>query len=252
MPSKRLPNLTPDQVEALQDALLSNADALLMSALAVLDLGHGALARSLAILGLEESGKAIAVHERRVEMYWTDETEAFTDDRLAHLWRDHVLKLRAVHRFLEDEQYWFDVSEPDREANAAALGAIEAWAGQQNRDKKDGFYVDVAVDGNPVAPSDSDGEARLPEIIRRVHQIGWQLRLGEHIEMKRQRELEELRDLRPEAELSAGGRSPGNVRYAFRPPDGDTAGKRGYEAQTRELELLRARLDDGRDGSADA
>jgi AbiV family abortive infection protein len=52
----------------LQDALLANAHSLLTSALAVLDLGNVALARSLAILGLEESGKAIAVHNRRVEM----------------------------------------------------------------------------------------------------------------------------------------------------------------------------------------
>src|SRR4051794_33214527 len=69
----KLPDLSPAQVVRLQDALLANADALLTSALAVLDLGHFALARSLAILGLEESGKAIAIHDRRVEMAYEPE-----------------------------------------------------------------------------------------------------------------------------------------------------------------------------------
>lgn len=82
----KLPNLLPAQVMELQDALLANADRLLTSALAVLDLGHVPLARSLAILGLEESGKAIAIHERRVEMASGPEGEPFRCDRLDELW----------------------------------------------------------------------------------------------------------------------------------------------------------------------
>lgn len=39
----KLPDLTPEQVVRLQDALLANADALLTSALAVLNLGNVAL-----------------------------------------------------------------------------------------------------------------------------------------------------------------------------------------------------------------
>lgn len=63
---RKLPDLSPARVVELQDALLANADLLLNSALAVLDLGNVGLARSLAILAMEESGKAIAIHGRRV------------------------------------------------------------------------------------------------------------------------------------------------------------------------------------------
>lgn len=77
MPGRKLPGLSSAQVVQLQDALLANADALLTSALAVLDLRHVALARSLAILGLEEFGKAIAIHERRVQMAHAPEGEPF-------------------------------------------------------------------------------------------------------------------------------------------------------------------------------
>ncbi|TFC77143.1 AbiV family abortive infection protein [Cryobacterium cheniae] len=42
----------------LQDAHLENANTLLTTALTILDEGYVALARSLAILGLAESGKA--------------------------------------------------------------------------------------------------------------------------------------------------------------------------------------------------
>lgn len=77
MDIRELPDLTPAQVVQLQDALLANADALLISALAILEIKHVALARSLAILGMEESGNAIAVHERRVRMADLPEGTAF-------------------------------------------------------------------------------------------------------------------------------------------------------------------------------
>jgi len=49
MPVGKLPDLSPAQVAQLQDALLANADALLTSARAVLDLGHVALASTTAL-----------------------------------------------------------------------------------------------------------------------------------------------------------------------------------------------------------
>ena len=69
--------LTPLQLFRLQDALLANADALLTFAVSVLDLGHLALARSPAILGLEESGKAIAIHDRCVAINHLPSGETF-------------------------------------------------------------------------------------------------------------------------------------------------------------------------------
>lgn len=52
----------------------------------MLDSDDVLLARSLAILGMEESGKAIALHNRRVGMAHAPEGEAFVDDRLKDLW----------------------------------------------------------------------------------------------------------------------------------------------------------------------
>jgi AbiV len=102
MSIRELPDLAPAQVVELQDALLANADRLLNSALAVLDLGNVALSRSLAILGMEESGKAIALHQRRVAMATEPEGEPFASTGLQELWADHELKLRLVHDFLVD------------------------------------------------------------------------------------------------------------------------------------------------------
>jgi AbiV family abortive infection protein len=64
----KLSDLTPLQLEVLQDELLANADRLLVAAARSLAGGDASLARSLAILGIEESGKAIALHDRRVAM----------------------------------------------------------------------------------------------------------------------------------------------------------------------------------------
>ncbi len=79
--NRGLPDLSPAQVVAVQDSLLANADRLLTSALAVLELGNVGLARSLAILGMEESGKAIAMHERRVQMAYAPEGQPFVHRR---------------------------------------------------------------------------------------------------------------------------------------------------------------------------
>lgn len=140
-------DLTPEQVIALQDALLANADRLLREALAALDEGDSPLARSLGILGMEESGKAIALHERRVGMAHSPEGEAFVNDRLKKLWREHHLKLDIVHRFLAEEQYWFGVKPSDPEENAEMLGTIEKWKREHNSFKQRGFYVDVSPEG---------------------------------------------------------------------------------------------------------
>lgn len=190
MAVRKFPDLAPERVVQLQDALLANADALLTSALAVLHLGHVALARSLAILGLEESGKAIAVHERRVQMTSAPEGEPFRCAWLDELWASHQRKLETVHGFLLMEPYWFGQL-PDYDGNAAYLGTIRAWARRHDRSKQRGFYVDLGKTGAVLAPADLADEGALRDVIAHVHQIGWQLRLGEHIEGKRQDEQEQ-------------------------------------------------------------
>lgn len=254
----------------MQNALLANANTLLVSALALLDLGHIALARSVAILGLEESGKAVAVHERRVQMCRISEGEEFRSDQLDELWASHEKKLEVVHHFLMEEPYWFDVQSPDPDENATYLGTIKSWARRHDRSKHRGFYVDVGKTGEVMAPSDIPDESALREVIARVHQIGWQLRLGEHIEGQGQDAKEAgipamtdgdlswlmkddedadptAREFRADLERSIREGTPGaplpNASYRFNPPGADRSpfrnlGKPGYEAETREIVRL--------------
>ncbi|MCZ2857430.1 AbiV family abortive infection protein [Blastococcus sp. VKM Ac-2987] len=270
----RLPDLTPEQVVRLQDALLANADALLTSALAVLELGNVALARSLAILGLEESGKAIAIHDRRIQMAHEPEGTRFRCDSLDRLWANHQKKLETVHDFLVEERYWFGTEPSNPEENEAYLGKIKKWAGRHDKLKQRGFYVGLDKTGTLLSPEHVADQESLADVINHVHQIGWQLRLGEHIEGKRQDEQE--RGLPPadaatmELLESAGlpeeerdspfgdefshllregtpGRPLNNASYRFNPPSDDrqpfrNLGKPGYEAETRELQRLMEEL----------
>lgn len=263
-------NLTPAQVIGLQDALLSNADRLLNAAVRMLDDGNVALARSLAILGMEESGKAIAIHHRRVQMAYAPEGEPFVNRSLQELWGRHGLKLDAVHRFLVDEEYWFGVEAADPVENERVLGTIEDWTRNHNAHKQRGFYVDVSEDGEPIVPASAADAEAVREAVGYVHQIGWQLRLGEHIEGKQR--LEQERDVPPASDeeidhMSASlrtvdpqfaerilesmregkkGEAANNAAYAFHLPENpfETVGRPGYEAEDRELAVLVARLED--------
>lgn len=276
-------DLSPTQVIALQDALLTNADSLLQAALTMLENENVPLARSLAILGMEESGKAIALHERRVAMAWAPEGDPFVDVALRSLWDKHGLKLETVHRFLVHEEYWFGEGPSDPDENAQVLGTIEAWTKDHNMLKQRGFYVDVTEAGDPITPQEAADAATVREVVGHVHQIGWQLRLDEHIEGKRR--LEKERDVPPAsaeeienmrallaraasrddrqiddafgerllASMCEGQRGTllNNVAYEFDLPEAPSAnmGRPGYEAQDRELAILaeevtRARADD--------
>ncbi|PKH42158.1 AbiV family abortive infection protein [Nocardioides alpinus] len=276
MDIRELPDLTPVQVVELVDALLANADTLLTTALTVLEQGQVPLARSLVILGMEESGKAIAVHERRVQMAKAPNGEPFRCEALDRLWGSHRRKLEKVHDFLVEELYWFDTEPSDPTANAAYLGTIRTWTKKQDRLKMRGFYVELSKTGEVMAPTDVSDEATLFEVISHVHQIGWQLRLGEHIEGKRQDEQEagtppvtdedmglfdrtldvaddpELTRIMREVEEQMRRGTPGvplnNAAYRFDPPGADRSpfsnlGKPGYEAETRELIRLRESLE---------
>lgn len=271
MSAQQLPSLSSSQVIELQDALLANADRLLVSALDVLELGDVGLARSLAILAMEESGKAIALHERRVAMAFVPEGEPFVNEELASLWSSHARKLNLVHGFLVEERYWFDVEPSDPEANEAVLGTIEEWSRGHNHLKQRGFYVDVDPTGGVLAPTDATDRESVAAVISHVHQIGWQLRLGEHIEAKCREEAARAVPPASDVEIEAmratlSGVPSGDVddvidamrrgRPARRldndgyrlqlPATGhpfENVGRPGYEAQTRELIRLAGELD---------
>jgi AbiV family abortive infection protein len=148
----RLPELTPTQALKLKDALLENADRLLTGALAVLEGESTGLARSLAILGLEKSGKAIAIHQRQTHIAFEEEGSPFVNDWLQDLWRSHPQKLRRVHEFLVSEEYWFGAEPSDAEQNESVLGQIDSWAHGHNVAKQHGFYVDVSPVGDALSP----------------------------------------------------------------------------------------------------
>lgn len=257
-------DLSPAQVITLQSALLANADRLLTAAIVMLDRDDVSLARSLAILGMEESGKGIALHERRVAMAYSPEGEAFLDQRLKRLWDQHTLKLEAVHDFLVREEYWFGVEPANPEENERLLGTIDDWKRNHNSLKQRGFYVDVTTDGYPVTPQEVADAETVRAVVGYVHQIGWQLRLGEHIEGKRQ--LEQTQDVPPATEekieesrrlfrrvdpliaepifesmrRGTTGMKLNNHGYAFHLPSNpfENVGLPGYEAQDRELWAL--------------
>lgn len=257
-------DLSPDQVIALQDALLANANRLLTAALAMLEIDDISLARSLAILGMEESGKAIALHERRVAMAHAPEGELFVDKGLTDLWGQHTRKLQVVHDFLVREDYWFGTEPSDPEENARVLGTIDDWQYDHNTIKQRGFYVDVTAEGDPITPQKVTDKEAVRAVIGHVHQIGWQLRLGEHIEGKKrleyeqdvppasEDEIESMRKLFRNADpvitegvlenmrRGAKGKKLNNAAYAFVLPSNpfENVGRPGYEAQDRELIAL--------------
>jgi AbiV family abortive infection protein len=263
MAAMALPDLSPEQVIRLQTALLANADALRKASEALVDRAQIGLARSLAILGLEESGKAIAVHRRRTLLVHLPEGESFRCAWLDALWASHEKKLTAVHDFLVAEEYWFAEQPPDPEETKAVLGSIRRWSDRQDKFKQRGFYVELARDGRAMAPSDIDDQSSLRAVLAQIHQIGWQLRLGEHIEGTRQDAQERgaaaaddpdelfpddpaadsetrgiLAGLRASAREAVPGVPLTNAAYRFSSPAPDpfaNLNQPGYEAETREL-----------------
>lgn len=91
-----------------------------------------------------------------------------------------------MHAFLVAGEYWFGVEPSDPVENEIALGAIDDRKQQHNEIKQRRFYVDVSERGDPIAPEETANADAVRAVIGHVHQIGWQLRLGEHIEGKQQ------------------------------------------------------------------
>ncbi|GAB3163311.1 hypothetical protein GCM10027258_83470 [Amycolatopsis stemonae] len=170
-------------------------------------------------------------------------------------------------KFLVQEKYWFDTQPPDIGEHLDWLGEIDEWARKYNSFKQRGFYVDVVEDEGILTPNSVVDEESLRQVIGHVHQIGWQLRLGEHIVAKQQAEMAEsipsaTEDRIEQARRRYGslpgidadvvdeiirlrragkqGTSLNNDAYRLRLPGPGsnpfaTMGKPGYEAETREL-----------------
>lgn len=222
---------------------------------------------------MDESGKAIALHDRRVHIAYEPEGSPFVNDRLQNLWSSHQAKLDLVYEFLVEERYWFGSEPSDPEANQAALGAIKRWTRRNDKVKQRGFYVDIDKVGDVLDPDRVADRASLADVIDNIHQIGWQLRLGEHIEATGQKAMaeakarrsktdrEELRQMFPDfalddcdldvAEHGDSDTALHNDAYRLHLPPGrsnpfQNLGMPGYEAQTRELARLAEDLDEER------
>ncbi len=180
--------LTFVQVEDLYDEVLGNAFDLSKDARLLLDCGSIGHARALAVLAHEECGKAILIHHAKIASFQSGYKDPVLDDRFWKDWRTHQPKLRAVHEFIIREEYWFDVQPPP--INEFLLGDVsdyltelDRWAAEGDSSKLRGLYVDVDQGtGNTFSPATDQGASEVVELLAIAHQIGWQIRLGDHIQ----------------------------------------------------------------------
>lgn len=180
-----------------------------------------------------------------------------------------------MHAFLVAGEYWFGVEPSDPVENEIALGAIDDRKQQHNEIKQRRFYVDVSERGDPIAPEETANADAVRAVIGHVHQIGWQLRLGEHIEGKQQlqssqdvpqasdEEIESMRGLmrRVDPEIAeqiiesmrqgTKGTKVAIATYSFTLLENpfENIGRPGYEARDRELAALAEDLTADEDGN---
>jgi AbiV family abortive infection protein len=179
--------LTFQQVEDLYSALLSNAWRLSREAEALAAVGANGRARALAIVALEECGKAIMIHKAKIISHDRGHPAPVLDDQFWRDWRNHQPKLREVRAFILNHEYWFAEGPP--EPHDLVLGPVEdyladldVFADQQSANRMSGLYVDVDKStGRPRKPYDEIGDD-VPELVAIADQVGWQLRLGDHIQ----------------------------------------------------------------------
>jgi AbiV family abortive infection protein len=136
------------QIEDLYDATLSNAFMLCQDSNVLLKNGSVGRARALAVLALEECGKAIMIHEAKVASFALELLDPVLDAAFWREWRTHLPKLRHVREFLTKNEYWFDVGPP--EPNDFVLGSVDAYlagldgfAAEGDTSKMKGLYVNV-------------------------------------------------------------------------------------------------------------
>lgn len=228
--------LTFVEVESLYNEVLSNAFFLSQDAGLLLNVGSTGHARALATLALEECGKAIMIHKAKVTSYQRHEADPVLDEDFWKAWRRHQVKLREVRDFVIREDYWFDEEPPP--INELLLGdlvdyaaELDRWAAAGDTGKLRGLYVDMV--GRRVTTPALDASAdEVIELIEIAHQIGWQLRLGDHIQF--------IASQRSDASLDPA------CSYSAYADGGPLARSlsdgRGWEAQGLELARLAERL----------
>lgn len=223
--------LTFLQLEDLYDDVLSNAFNLSQDARLLLEANSIGHARALAILALEECGKAIMIHQAKIVSFHNGDKDPILDERFWKDWRTHQPKLRAVHDFIIREEYWFDTQPPP--INELLLGnlsdylaELDRWAANGDSSKLRGLYVDINHGtGNTVSPAADSGADEVEELLAIAHQIGWQIRLGDHIQF--------IAAVRHDDTID-----PDNLYSAYADGGalaGSRSGGRGWEAQRLEL-----------------
>jgi len=224
------------EVEALYDETLSNAFYLTQDANLLLEDGSVGRAHALAVLALEECGKAILIQNAKIASHARNLTDPELDDTFWREWRTHQPKLRAVREFLLKNKYWFDFQPP--EPDELLLGSVDDYLADLDRfakegdtSKQRGLYVGIdKATGRPESPLDETNRAEVVELLRTAQQIGWQIRLGDHIEF-----VTTERDSGKPLSLYA--------QYADGGPLARSLGERGWEAQQVELLMMVSAFD---------
>ncbi|WP_084606002.1 AbiV family abortive infection protein [Agreia bicolorata] len=226
------------QVEDLYDEVLSNAFHLSQDARLLLEHGSVGRARALAVLALEEAGKAVMIHKAKVRSFREGLRDPHLDATFWKNWRSHQTKLRAVHDYIVHEPHWFDVAPPP--VNELLLGEVDDYLAELDRraadgdsNKLKGFYVDIdAATGRTETPNSSVNPDDVFELLGLGHQVGWQLRLGDHIEfIASSRGAERVKGTEAYADYADGGRLARS-----------RSGGRGWESSDAHLSLLAQEL----------
>lgn len=230
--------LTNAQLEALYDELLENADQLCRDAEVLLEAESVERARALVILALEESAKAIAIHESRAEAAMTGSSVPSLDRAFWREWRAHVPKLRRVKAFLIEERYWFGLPPKPNELLQGPLDqyleTLSRWAHAYQDAKLSAFYVDVDPDSGDVLQAPVPDRSEVLAMIELVEQVGWQVRQGDHIVWRGHEEaLDAMGDSSPFSHTAVSGQQ-----------QHERMNGRGWGAYRRALRRLSERLND--------
>lgn len=165
-------------------------------------------------------------------MGYRPEGEPFVSSDLVAIWQARDRTFKLVHDFLEAEEYSFNRWPPNEEER----GQIRTTLANL------GIHIQRTVNEENTIGAD-EGAQNIRRVLEYTEQIGWQLRLGEHIEARRRERVEE--ELAAYLRLGKQGKKFNNVAYLFDFPENpfEKMGKKGHEAQDRSLTNLRNAID---------